>query len=471
MANSLGDPQMSRIVNALSAQPELELGDWTGDIPEIEDTPESTARLIELIDADKHEPLDDPKIAPYAWRLLSVRKKAEAIPAIIDYMLVSDDDDELAQDDIPRCLAKFGPDALTLIFEKLSAKDFHATEVWGFAGLLSAIDLIGDQNPESVPLIQSRLLTRLGDYRLTHPILNAFIINSLAHFRSEAAAELILEVYRYDFVDAEIAEWRWIVEKIPALAATSEPNKVPPLQGAVPPYIGDEDFARLLWSVGVEGPIEEVRLLVLGSILSIQNVLPSRVFEEIFTDLEGEALDFCTNGQMAYAMGQTLSLWNEMARYQNADYPLRDLSREVAKDPEFAAKPKIVARLRAISLVCNVDSFLFGLNLEDDALERLGADECRAFIAGLDQRISVIKKLANQQDALDFARLEELNSDLVRFWNDHYLKFAQTSQHVRLRQLEKRRFAEQHRGVGRNDPCPCGSGRKFKKCCVQAARN
>lgn len=22
--------------------------------------------------------------------------------------------------------------------------------------------------------------------------------------------------------------------------------------------------------------------------------------------------------------------------------------------------------------------------------------------------------------------------------------------------------------VGRNDPCPCGSGRKFKKCCGQA---
>lgn len=23
-----------------------------------------------------------------------------------------------------------------------------------------------------------------------------------------------------------------------------------------------------------------------------------------------------------------------------------------------------------------------------------------------------------------------------------------------------------HRVIGRNDPCPCGSGRKFKKCCL-----
>lgn len=22
-------------------------------------------------------------------------------------------------------------------------------------------------------------------------------------------------------------------------------------------------------------------------------------------------------------------------------------------------------------------------------------------------------------------------------------------------------------GVGRNDPCPCGSGKKFKKCCLR----
>jgi uncharacterized protein YecA (UPF0149 family) len=23
--------------------------------------------------------------------------------------------------------------------------------------------------------------------------------------------------------------------------------------------------------------------------------------------------------------------------------------------------------------------------------------------------------------------------------------------------------------IGRNDPCPCGSGKKFKKCCGEAA--
>ena len=27
-----------------------------------------------------------------------------------------------------------------------------------------------------------------------------------------------------------------------------------------------------------------------------------------------------------------------------------------------------------------------------------------------------------------------------------------------------------YRNVGRNDPCPCGSGKKFKKCCLEKVR-
>jgi hypothetical protein len=27
-------------------------------------------------------------------------------------------------------------------------------------------------------------------------------------------------------------------------------------------------------------------------------------------------------------------------------------------------------------------------------------------------------------------------------------------------------FVDPFKGVGRNDPCPCGSGKKFKKCCL-----
>jgi hypothetical protein len=27
---------------------------------------------------------------------------------------------------------------------------------------------------------------------------------------------------------------------------------------------------------------------------------------------------------------------------------------------------------------------------------------------------------------------------------------------------------QNHRRIGRNDPCPCGSGKKYKKCCIHS---
>lgn len=42
----------------------------------------------------------------------------------------------------------------------------------------------------------------------------------------------------------------------------------------------------------------------------------------------------------------------------------------------------------------------------------------------------------------------------------------------RLKQLEgKGETLVRRVKVGRNDPCPCGSGRKFKKCCVHKCRS
>jgi uncharacterized protein len=38
----------------------------------------------------------------------------------------------------------------------------------------------------------------------------------------------------------------------------------------------------------------------------------------------------------------------------------------------------------------------------------------------------------------------------------------------RLMQLIQAAAAQARPKVGRNDPCPCGSGRKYKQCCLRA---
>ncbi len=49
------------------------------------------------------------------------------------------------------------------------------------------------------------------------------------------------------------------------------------------------------------------------------------------------------------------------------------------------------------------------------------------------------------------------NSDVLHYVED---KFAGEFPEPYLRTMPK---------VGRNDPCPCGSGKKFKKCCLETA--
>jgi uncharacterized protein YecA (UPF0149 family) len=39
---------------------------------------------------------------------------------------------------------------------------------------------------------------------------------------------------------------------------------------------------------------------------------------------------------------------------------------------------------------------------------------------------------------------------------------------ARMMQLLRDAEAKARPAVGRNDPCPCGSGRKYKKCCLKA---
>lgn len=37
----------------------------------------------------------------------------------------------------------------------------------------------------------------------------------------------------------------------------------------------------------------------------------------------------------------------------------------------------------------------------------------------------------------------------------------------RLAKMPKKPFVREEPRVGRNDPCPCGSGKKYKKCCMK----
>ncbi len=51
-------------------------------------------------------------------------------------------------------------------------------------------------------------------------------------------------------------------------------------------------------------------------------------------------------------------------------------------------------------------------------------------------------------------------SDEARADRERYL------QEIETELAEHEPYRNPFRGVGRNDPCPCGSGKKFERCCL-----
>lgn len=62
---------------------------------------------------------------------------------------------------------------------------------------------------------------------------------------------------------------------------------------------------------------------------------------------------------------------------------------------------------------------------------------------------------------------ETLTSSYIDTLKEHYKKFKQAVKAKRIISNEaKSRYG---RKIGRNDPCPCGSNKKYKKCCGKEA--
>lgn len=75
-------------------------------------------------------------------------------------------------------------------------------------------------------------------------------------------------------------------------------------------------------------------------------------------------------------------------------------------------------------------------------------------------------------------RVEDNDDGTVEIFDGDQWKAHMSKEHLEAMQLEFKRIVTPRKPVGtpspivpgiakvgRNDPCPCGSGRKFKKCC------
>jgi len=63
-------------------------------------------------------------------------------------------------------------------------------------------------------------------------------------------------------------------------------------------------------------------------------------------------------------------------------------------------------------------------------------------------------------------KLYDIENEKLNEWERLVQENNEKSNAMQFKKIEKETFVSTDKKVGRNDPCPCGSGKKYKKCCI-----
>jgi len=135
----------------------------------------------------------------------------------------------------------------------------------------------------------------------------------------------------------------------------------------------------------------------------------------------------------------------------------KDIYAELLKNPDEAVKGSIKELAEKYNVtVETIVGFLDGIDESlkdgvDNDIENLTEDSVVSL--EFDKEKLYKNMVAAQADWL--YGLEE--------WNDIYDE--ETQKRLYKEQKKSTTFVREGKKVGRNDPCPCGSGKKYKKCC------
>ncbi|MHB1405410.1 MAG: YecA family protein [Desulfitobacteriaceae bacterium] len=172
----------------------------------------------------------------------------------------------------------------------------------------------------------------------------------------------------------------------------------------------------------------------------------------------------------------------KVVREQNARpsidyYPFTKKQLLKVNSPDYVERTPAYQRL--------ADSILANFDVSQEDVERIIAD-CATMVNFAERPTAIVEYLASQFESPSFDVLQQMINALMEFMNStrqwilkgHAPSEIRREEEKFLRPLPQKPFIPQlaqgagevidfrtRTKVGRNDPCPCGSGKKFKRCC------
>jgi len=233
-------------------------------------------------------------------------------------------------------------------------------------------------------------------------------------------------------------------------------------------YKGDDYFQGILDNIGCNMPVYEIRSYLLGCVLSIDIVPFSHIFDEILSLDSPDEVKFESDAQLKQFNTQLMALWNELAKYQGEKDvpPFRKLSSDLRD-----------ASVLIEALKCReseLENFLTALAEGNTVAETCPNEATASIIRWMEERSDVLGKLIDNiqrksDDDLCSSGIKILE-DLETKWQAMFPVLEREFRQARISRIKMMKTTFQksqtkfHK-VGRNEPCPCGSGKKYKKCC------
>jgi len=232
-------------------------------------------------------------------------------------------------------------------------------------------------------------------------------------------------------------------------------------------YCGDDQMEEHLLKAGSNLSVFGLYGLIFGCLAAPNPVMPSALMPAIFGK---EGAKFATEAQAQEIIGSIMTLWNSLNQWEpetnempfpGYDYPVN----------------KSGALHRIIDTLSLAESFCRGLKLGGMRLDDLPG-ELKKDVEQLERVSSLLYAQAKLIEGGKEQGKKEIQKAMKAIENGEIvIDGCLTNIHIGLKNV-RLQFARQigtdvmrktpaasREKVGRNDPCPCGSGKKYKKCC------
>lgn len=425
----------------------LEHGITSQDIP---------ALLDMLTDPGLHKAaVDSSEIwAPqHAWRALGQLADESAINGLVTSLntLVEDD---TAHQELPDVMAMIGPAAQPALGEFLLD---NSNQEFARAIAAQALQNIAEQTPESRASTVKLLSQHCSLMDPLTPDLNALVVCSLIDLKAIEAIDIIRQLYEKEIVDlyavgdiedVEIALGLRKLRDTPrpdyGMVHSLNQGSQPVIHEQHPNQLFDElqCFLDKYHNKKSINDLSELDGFLCAIICAPNTIIPSRWICSLWGG-EASLPNFPDESSSHLFTSAVMAFYNQIIR----------ALRSKTYSPLFSDHPQSDDTLQ-VEAWCSGFMRGFGLWHEVAGSER----------SLLEQWLHPIKLFGTEQGIIEQQQQDQATLNQQRQLIDHHSR--ELFEHFVIQRGANQVAPSQLTKVGRNDPCPCGSGKKFKKCCL-----